>query len=203
VLTFARSGTVFLESILYNVCGYDKDRMWKKSDPTQDHAGLGGEDSVLIYELVKKSQPDIFLCYRNDWWSWATSTLIAKTFDYFHYNDNVLWEKLQPFEILKQDLDDLVAEARANWQGLCHFRTQFPHLNFYIIEFSELIKNTNLTSHQGMKYNKKNLITNYDQAQMLFDTTYLPKFNQWQYNCLSHLQTMKCQIITNFDKFIG
>jgi hypothetical protein len=202
VLTFSRCGTAFLESILYGPCGYDKDRGWNKLDPRGDHAFLGGNDT-LLYNLIEKSQPDIFLCYRNNWWGWATSVLIAKIFDYFHYYDSVLWEKLKPFEILAQDLDKLAAEVRANWQSLCHFRTQFPHLNFYIIEFSELIKNADLTNHQGIEYNKKHLITNYDQAQMLFNTTHLPKFNQWQNNCLGHLQTMKCQIITNFDKLIG
>ena len=202
VLTFTRCGTVFLESILYGPGGYDKDRGWNKSDPTTDHAFLGGDDSVL-YGLIEKSQPDIFLCYKNDWWSWATSLLICQNFDYYHYNDDVRWDQLPPFEISTKDLDMLAKKVHVNWMALCHFRTQFPHLNFYIIEFSKLIKHADLTDHQGIKYNKKNLITNYFQTQTMFEDIYLPKFRRWQHNCLGHLQTMRCQLITDFDKFIS
>jgi hypothetical protein len=202
VLHFPRSGTVFLESILFRKCGYDKDRGWNQVDPISDHAAMGGNDQVL-YNLLTKSQPDIFLCYRSDWWAWALSILISKNFDYWHYLDVVDWDQLPPFEVSARDFDYLVAEVRARWQALCHMRTQFPHFNFYIFEFSELIKNGHLTDHKAINYDKKKLIANYTQAETLFKSEYLSKFQVWEKNSIGHLQTMRCQITTSFDKFIG
>lgn len=201
VLHFARCGTVFLESILYTVCGYSKDQGWNQSDPKSDHAFLGGDDKNL-YKLVEKSNPDIFLCYRKDWWAWATSTLISKHFDYYHYNDAVNWEELEPFAVTVNDLDILSQEVRANWQSLCHFRTCFTHLNFYIFEFSDLIKHSDLTDHRKINYNKKALISNYNDTQALFENMYLPKFQVWEQNCLAHLKAMNCEVIQDFGKFV-
>jgi hypothetical protein len=201
VLHFARCGTVFLESILYKVCKYDKDRGWNKLDPTSDHAFLGGENKDL-YAIVNQSKPDIFLCYRNNWWAWATSVLISKKFDYYHYNDNINWKELTPFSVTNQDLEILSQEARANWQSLCHFRTCFPNLNFYIFEFSDLIKHSNLTDHRQINYDKKALISNYSEMQSLFEKTYLPSFQVWEKNCIAHLTSMNCEVIRDFDKFI-
>lgn len=202
VLHFARCGTVFLESILYTVCGYDKDRGWNPVDENADHTFLGNDDSEL-YRLIEKSNPDIFLCYRKDWWAWATSMLISKNFDFYHYNDDVNWGMMAPFEVSNNDLDMLTQEVRANWQSLCHFRTCFPHLNFYIFEFSDLIKHKHLTDHQRINYNKKSLISNYNDIQHLFESEYLPKFQQWEQNCLAHLTSMKCEVISDFGKFIS
>ena len=202
VLTFSRCGTVFLESILYKKCGYDKNRQWNPLDPTADHVFLGSNDTdAELYKLVNNVQPDIFLCYRANWWAWAISVLISKHFDYYHYQDNVAWDAAEPVTITIDELDTLVREVRANWQSLCHFRTQFTHLNFYIFEFSELIKNNHLTQHRAISYNKKRLISNYDQLQTVFEALYQPKFELWQKNCIGHLQTMGCQVSTNFDKF--
>jgi hypothetical protein len=202
VLHFGRCGTVFLESILFNKCGYTKDYGWDSSSPGPDHAFMGSPSDNDLYNIVEKSQPDIFLCYRSDWWGWITSVLIGKKFDFYHYNDNVDWNNLPSFQVAIADIELLADSARANWQSLCHFRTQFPHLNFYIFEFSDLVKNNQLTEHRAITYNKKNLIQNYEKMHTLFDSTYLPKFLKWQENCLKHLQTMKCSILTNFDNFV-
>jgi hypothetical protein len=195
VLTFFRNGTMFLESILYETCGYVKG---------ENHALLAAADqSKSTYDLAKKSRPDIFLCYRSDWWEWITSVLISEQFDYYHYDSDVSWEQLTSLEILPQDFEKWANIVRTNWQALCHFRTQFPDLNFYIFEFLTLIKNTHLTKHRSINYNKKNLINNYQQAKTLFETQYLSKFQLWEKNCVNHLQTMNCQIPTNFDEFIS
>lgn len=194
VLTFYRTGTIFLESILYQICGYAKGG---------DLALLAStDDSKMIYDLAKTSQPDIFLCYRSDWWEWIVSVLISEKFDYYHYDSDIDWQQLESFEILLQDFEHWANIARSNWQALCHFRTQFPNLNFYVFEFSTLVKNKHLTNHRSIKYDKKSLISNYSQAKTLFETQYLLKFQLWEKNCVRHLQTMNCQIATNFDKFI-
>lgn len=202
VLHFGRCGTVFLESILFGKCGYTKDRGWLTSTPKSDHVFMGGEGDRALYDIVNKSQPDIFLCYRSDWWEWATSTLVSKKFDYYHYYDKVNWNNFPSFRVSVEDIDKLAAEVRANWQSLCHFRTQFPHLNFYIFEFSDLIKNSHLTEHRAIAYSKKNLIQDYEELQALFNRMYLKKFCTWQQNCLAHLTTMKCKTLTNFDDLL-
>jgi hypothetical protein len=199
VLHFQRSGTIFLESILYRKCNYDKDRGWS---PLADHARMGGDDR-LLYSVIHQSQPDIFFCYRKNWWDWFVSLLIAYQFNYYHYFDNINWEKLPSFDITKEHMEQELKQFQATWNAMCHFRTLYPHLNFYIFEFSDLIQNQHLTEHKKMHYNKTKLIKNYDDAKALFDSIYLPRFDRCATNAISHLQTMNCKVLKNFDSLIA
>ena len=202
VIHFARSGTVFLESILYQKCNYIKDIGWNPKTPHSDHHQLGGDDS-LFYNLIDNSRPDIFFCYRKNWWDWFVSLQIALQFDYYHYYNNVAWDQLAPFEITSNHMEEQLNQITAGWNAICHFRTYYPNLNFYIFEFSDLIKHQSLTSHQKINYNKQRLISNYDSAKQMFEHEYVLKFDKCARNSLTHLQTMNCKIIKNFDGLLA
>lgn len=202
VLHFARSGTVFLESILFTKCKYTKDRGWNPDDPHCDHWQLGGNDQ-LLYATVQQHKPDIFFCYRKNWWEWFVSLQIGIQFDYYHYYDKVPWDELNAFEITADHMDQQAIRIHAAWNAMCHFRTLHPNLNFYIFEFSDLIQNQNLTDHKKISYNKQSLIKNYNEAKELFESKYRAKFERWEQNAISHLQAMNCKILKNFDSLIA
>ena len=201
VLHFPRSGTVFLESILYTKCGYTRNKGWNSASPTSDHYQLGGNDT-LFYEMIENVLPDIFFCYRKNWWEWCVSNCISKKYGYFHHYDSVNWDSFSSFEIAQDHIEDLVRETTAVWNAMCHFRTRYPNLNFYIFEYSELIKHQQLTSHQKINYDKKQLISNYSSAKDFFESKYQSQFDRWASNSLSHLQTMNCKVLNDFDSLI-
>lgn len=201
VLHFPRSGTVFLESILYTKCNYSRSIEWNPESPESDHFRLGG-NVVFFYEMINKTLPDIFFCYRKNWWDWFVSDAISMQYGYFHHYDQVDWYSLPPFEITVDYIDKVMIETAATWNGTCHFRTLYPNLNFYIFEYSDLIQHQHLTSHTKIKYDKKQLISNYDSIKALFESKYQHQFEQWASNSLSHLQTMNCKVLKNFDSLI-
>jgi hypothetical protein len=201
VLTFNRCGTVFAESILYKKCGYTLATDKPYDDAGSFHTFLGGND-LALYSTVRQTLPDIFLTYRSDWWGWASSLLIAHKFGYHHYNSDVSWETMDAITISPVELTILSAMARANWQALCHFRTIFPHLNFYILEFADIIQQSNRSDHKGIKYDKRKLIKNYDELQSTFNKDFLPQLKRWEENCVRHLIHMKCEKIRSLDNFI-
>ena len=202
VIHFARSGTVFLESILYTHCRYKKDRMWNPADRWADHYWMTSNDTEF-YKIIQHSLPDMFFVYRKNWWQWLVSLQISMHHGYHHHFNNIDWNSLEPFEITAASVDNTVSMVKAAWNGLCHFRTQFPNLNFYIVEFSDLIKNQHLTAHQSIAYDKKRLVKNYNEAQQWFESDYCDKFDLCARRCLDHLQVMGCQTIQNFDHLIG
>jgi hypothetical protein len=198
VIHVARSGTVFLESILYRHFDYLKDRRWNPRDIPCDHYWLHDDDKIF-YDLITRSMPDIYFVYRKNWWDWFVSNQICLQFDYYHYFDDVDWESLPPFEITASDMERMVEIIKSTWNSMCHFRTHFPTLNVYIIEFSDLIKHQHLTTHQAIAYDKKRLVKNYNEARELFDANFTRKFDQLANRCLVHLQNMNCHVIRNFD----
>lgn len=201
VLTFMRCATVFAESILYNKCGYKPvaDRPYDENN--RYHQFMGGDDSV-VYRYVEKYSPDVFLTYRKNWWEWTISMMIGKQHGFFHGNDSVNWKDMSSVSILEEQLDFISNQVRANWQALCHFRTCCPSLNFYIIEYSDIIKQSQLTNHSKLEYDKEKLIKNYTEVKKVFDSKFLPLFTSWESNCINHLTTMGCQVIKSFDQFL-
>ena len=194
VLHFPRAGTCFLESILFGPCGYQKT---KHVGPSSIETG-----NNETYQLIENLRPDIFINYRNDWWSFANSLIISEQYGYHHYNTEPNWSSLAPFTITRSHLDMARHTARSIWNFLCGVRTKFTDLNFYIIEFSELIKHQELTDHTKLKYNKNLLIENYDEAKKWFYDDYLKIMLTYQTNALRHLAAMNCVTITNFEKFL-
>lgn len=203
VIHFPRSGTVFLESILFNRCNYARSTSRNSTLWPKHYMVGGGPGDKDFYNLIHEVRPDIFFCYRKNWWEWFVSYHISIKFGAFHYNDNVDWNSLDPFEITLDHINDTIREITSSWNAMCHFRTIYPNLNFYIFEFSDLIQHQHLTSHTKINYNKKRLVKNYESVRKLFESTYNPQFEQWERNALSHLQTMNCKVLKNFDSLLN
>jgi hypothetical protein len=196
ILTFTRTGTVFLEEVLYNKCGYIKKR---------NHSLVpdkNSDSSKTLYKFIEDRRPDIFIPYRTDWWEWLVSVMISRKYDWYHHYSKVEWDKLEPFDLARDDIDLLVSMVKHHWQGLCHLRTKFPNLNFYVVEFSDIIANDRLTNHRAVSYNKKLLVKNYDSMKTLFEVEYLSNFRRWERNILGHFKTMNFIFIKNFDQFL-
>jgi hypothetical protein len=194
VVQFSRSGTRFLESILFGACGYQPT---KHVGPSPD-----ANETNKVYQLIENLRPDIFINYRNDWWGFATSYMISKKYGYYHCDTEPDWSKFDPFEITRMDMDRLRSEVCSIWNFLCGVRTKFTDLNFYIIEFDNLIKHQQLTTHTKLKYNKNLLISNYFEAAQWFQDEYLESMLTYQTKALHHLTSMNCTTITDFKNFL-
>lgn len=213
VLTVGRCGTEFLESVLKKACGYRQLVNWTQKQATliwpNKHELLLVSHSFPhtpihkvgadAWAVAKQYQPDIFFVYRKNWWAWMSSVLIHNKLGHFHYDDVVDFDAMKPFKGTTQDVDHVARQAKSAFNNLCHMRAHFPALNFHIFEFSELIKNKALTDHQQIKYDKKRLITNYDELEEYCITTYQNQLDNWERRFISHTKTMKCQHQTNFD----
>lgn len=195
IITFARAGTRFLEQILYNHLEYTE---------LSEHKFLGTTDiNQEVHNLCAEHSPDVFLIYRPDWWEWATSNFIAIRNRYFdtstnkmwspHSISDINWESTQIFTVSNQELDQLPEAVKSNWNSFCHLRTQFPNLNFYVIDFFSLIQQSKYVNlDTKIKYNKTKLISNYQTLKYRFDLEHLDNLKKFEYNAVSHLKRMNC-----------
>jgi hypothetical protein len=218
VLHLPRSGTKFLESILTNHCHYD--RIIDRGPPSLMNYSMGnvwairthhiphnpnvvgdnGENYGKIdYDIIQDHQPDIFFVYRKNWWDWLTSMVILQHTGAFHYNTVPDLTLVPSILITEDSITKLQNMIKYAFNNLCQMRHKFKDLNFYIFEFSELIKNQTLTKHSKINYDKKSLIANYDEAKQLFDSKYLKNIELYEKRCVAHLTKMGAKMPTNFD----
>jgi hypothetical protein len=202
IITFTRCGTVFLEKLLYQHYDYTE---------LSPHCMVGEVSSnQKIENLVGAHKPDIFIVYRNNWWEWITSRVIAQHLEWFEessvrplwihaeHEDKFQWNNIEPIKITDQIFTEQIDAIFANWNAICHLRTKFRDLNFHIVEFSNLIQAKKDNLDRPIKYKKRNLISNFDDAKLIFEQSYLPNIIKYQTNALQHLTTMKCNI-PNFN----
>jgi hypothetical protein len=219
VLHVARSGTVLLETILQNHCKYEQISDWGGGPATSIKPGglvetvrkhawpyhpnyvsdNGQELGIAEYAIINNQQPDVFFLYRADWWGWITSTIIGNHKGYFHYNDMPDLSSTPLIEIRREDLDQSTTLIKYVFNNLCHMRTVFRNINFYVFEYGDLIKNQSLSDHRKIPYDKKLLFTNYDQMQKTFEEEYLETLNLYRDRFINHVTKMKCQTPTNFN----
>lgn len=177
VITTGRAGTVFIEDILQN-----------KYSKLRKHVGIRSES--LPRDLIAEYNPMVFLVYRNSWWGWITSTEISLKYDYYHHH-NIKLDKLKPFEITAEDLAARHEQMYYTWESWCNFRSQYPELEVCVLEFGDNIaKFKEHTEHAKISYNKRDIITNYDEAEQDFNRLYLEKFNRYEQYGLKHLTAM-------------
>jgi hypothetical protein len=199
IFHFDRAGTVFLESILFNKLNY-KENIYHCIPFGSSNKNYGRVGKIEeLKESIKKNSPDIFINYRKDWWGWLTSVYLSDCFGTEHYDSGRNWNELDPIFLSEMALEHLSLGSKYQWNALCSSRIVWPHLNFYIIEFSDLIKHQNLSDHKQIPYDKRKLISNYDEAKNIFEEKYLPGIRIYEKRCINHLKEMKCQEIFNFN----
>lgn len=197
VLTMQRCGTVLLEDILYNTLNY---RRISFSTPWSHHF-LGDKDvDHMVDSAMEKTKPDVFVCYRNDWWQWALSRILGRAVRNEtalgkepHSTDTLDWNTLAPRVLEHKDFQIQLNETAACWNSICHLRQKFSDLNFYILEYQDIIQFEQLSPQRKIDYDKSDLISNYDQAKDLFEKEFLPVFELYQRNALSCLTQMNCK----------
>jgi hypothetical protein len=194
VITFGRCGTVYLEKLLYEHLGYQK---------LDEHTAMSLPRENPVVHMIENSRADVFMLYRKDWWEWAVSHFIARSQHtvnehgqprWPHSADNIDWTQVSPIEIDPAQLQNLHDYVLSNWNGYCHLRSKFRDLNFYVLEFSELIQVQRKNLDTKLSYKKSNLIKNYSEIKNMFEQQYLSRFVRYQTNALAHLQSMKCRM---------
>jgi hypothetical protein len=193
VITHNRCGTVFLEKMIYNNYGYTKLR---------DHTPLGDPDiNQQVNNLCNTHSPDVFVVYRNNLWDWITSYAVAKRSEYIDSQQKLVWvhefnqevlNSLNPFDITEDFVLERAVQSESNWNSICHLRTQFPNLNFFVLEFSYLTESTVQQYDSKIDYSKNNFIKNYAEMKEIFYQKYSPLMQQQQANAIRHLKAMNC-----------
>jgi hypothetical protein len=77
--------------------------------------------------------------------------------------------------------------------------SRYRDLNFYIFEYSELIKHQSLTSHKRINYDKKAFFKNYDEIEEIFNQDYKNILCTWSARCINHLSKMQCKFPKTFN----
>lgn len=184
VCTFSRCGTELTEDLLLH--------RFKKLAP--HFVVVSDQENLANVNLIKQAQDvTIVLVYRKSWWDWVISCGIKRHYGAYHYYDAPDLDQFAPFEITESTILERQHELIRTWDFWCNLRVELPGHDFYLLEFSDIVKNyANLSSHQPLQYSKERIISNYHQAKQLFDEKYLDNWVTMSDRCQKHLITMGC-----------
>jgi hypothetical protein len=173
ILNLARSGTLFLRSLLI-----------KKLIEFQDHISVkSNTENLKIKDIILDNKLTTFFCYRTNIWEWITSNVLSINFGYHHYDT--------------RDLDKiyiLMKLQMSTWNFWCNLKCAIPDLNCYLLEFEYMIsKYSEHTDHTKISYNKKDLIENYQEMHDLYQKKYQSIFEKIVNNGVNHLTAMNCK----------
>ena len=188
ISTFGRSGTQFLEVIL-------RKRYKQLSHHFSIHEGR--HEKTLDYFNNEKCS--MFFVYRKDWWGWLTSTFIGSPLGMPHYNSSINWNDVAPTELTEEHFltyEDYIKDTFDIW---CNLRTLFPEHDFHLLEYSNIVTDyADRSDHKKIEYNKKDLITNYDEMKEYFEVNFLPRWRKYEHNAVGHLLAMGCKTKLTF-----
>lgn len=183
MFTFARCGTVFTESILL-----------KKYPKTEQHYVLE-ENLSRIVSKCQDIETLICLQYRRDWWGWLVSNTISEHNDFYHYNSKVDFNQLTPVEIGPAQIERAEQRIKSIFNFWCNLRMCLPNHQFRLFEFADVInQNQRLTAHKKIPYKSADFVINYEQSKLLFESKYLPRWQEIEKNSLRHLSSMNVNL---------
>lgn len=187
MFTFARCGTVFIESILR-----------KKYPAIHPHYALTGLDKP---DIIKNFcfDPGTLIClnYRLNWWDWLTSQIITERNNtltpsgVLHYSDNVDWDQLTTNTISIKHFDTYETYLINTFNLWLQLRVILPTHQFKLFRFEEVLPVYKTKSnHKKIPYDKTKLILNYYEAKKIFESDYLPRWKQLEYKALEFLNQL-------------
>jgi len=188
MLHVARSGTVFVESLL-------KKQYW----PLSQHVGIS-PDKTAELEITKQindhsTNLTVALVYTTDFWRCLTSNVLGLRHGWHHYDSNFDWSKVDSIVITDDNIKLMENILINTWNFWCNLRNKFPNLDFYFLDGSAMIsKYSQYTNHSAIKYDKTTLIKNYHEAKELFESQYLKKWNTIAARIQKHLTIMGCKL---------
>ena len=192
IITFSRSGTVFLESLLNEKCS-----------ELRPHMPVGSLSSNQKAKELFDRHPNIniIIIYRKDWWNWLTSQFIGEQVGFYHHASNINWQTISPM-VIPHDYIQTKQESIINtWNFLCNLRVQLPNYSFYLLEFSDIIsKYQGYSTHTKIAYDKHKLISNFFEVERIFNTQYKSQWEKIEKRCCSHLYEMGC--LNNLDQLL-
>lgn len=188
-LTFGRCGTEFVETLINKKYQHITGHRFPETIV---------ENQQLLTLIQSTKDITVALIYRKQWWDWVTSMCIGQKIKFYHHYDQVDWNNLPTITIDKDDLDRLQLQLINTWDFYCNMRDLLPSYDFYLLEFETMLKNySHKSSHARNPYNKKLIISNYEQMEDLFFNSYYNNWVKLSDRCIHHLQTMGCK--TNLD----
>lgn len=183
MFTFARSGTVFTESLLL------------KKYTRVDHHYVLDDNLELIVNKCRDTATLICLLYRQDWWSWVVSNIISEHNGFYHYNSKVDFTKLTPVRIGVTELELFEKQIKSTFNFWCNLRMCLPNHQFKLFEFSDVVKqNQESTNHKKIPYNSADFVIDHNDSKLLFEKQYLQRWKIFEKNTLNHLASMKVNL---------
>jgi hypothetical protein len=191
--TFARTGTLFLRSILL--------KNYKELSEPINVSSV--ENNFASVNFLKENPVNNIILYRKDLWGWLTSKFIGETISkgLLHYDDDFNWAEADPHELSEIYISNKQKEFIHTWNFFCNLRAALPAHTFYLLEFSENIeKYKNFTIHDKINYDKSKLISNLSDAKKIFEDRYEKNWQAMQNRCCQHLYSMGC--LSSLDNLI-
>lgn len=184
VLHLARTGTVFVESLL------QKHRIKHRR-----HVGAESDSQLISVYQECKNNPDInfVFVYRDAMWETFTSTVLAKTNGY-HHQTGFDWSSAAPVTITHDHMLDFYSVVVFTFNFWCNLRSMLPSHSFTVINGSEaFVKYRQFTNHGPVVYDKTKLITNYLDAKKQWYLFFDRRLQNIVQNTISHLSKMHCK----------
>lgn len=197
VLTVSRSGTVFLEKILQNFYKNVKSHITiaPNSDFSKD------TEDVILKNINEKA--DVFILYREDFGSFASSYAIARTVGFHHETNYDFSAVTLPKNDNSQALIECAKLTKNYFNTTCNFIIAHPNINFFVVKFEDIIKNHSLDiQHQPVNYGrpKESLFEDWQD----FEDNYkkiVPIINEYRTNWIKKMQELEIPIVKNFKQF--
>jgi hypothetical protein len=188
MLHVARSGTVFVESLLQKRYQWQSNHIGISSDYTAERGAL---EKIIQYQ----NNITVALVYTTDFWRCLTSNVLSMHYGCHHYNSSFDWNTADPILITEQDIIHIENILIQTWNFWCNLRNMYPSIDFYFLNGAEMISKYNqYTTHKIINYDKTQLIKNYHEAKELFESKYLEKWNAMARRIQRHLTNMGCKV---------
>ena len=183
MFTFARCGTVFTESVLL------------KKYPKIEHHYVLEDDLSRIVKECQNIETLVCLLYRRDWWGWLVSNIISEHNAYHHYDSAVDFTQLNSVEIGPAQIELYEERVKSIFNFWCNLRMCLPLHQFKLFEFADVIRqNQKSTAHKKIPYEPADFVLDHDNSKLFFESTYLPRWQQIERNCLHHLSSLKVNL---------
>lgn len=195
IITLGRSGTMLFEKILEKkyTTVYRHALIKEIQDLTMIKDQHDNDLENLVLQRYKKNSKDIFFLFRENWWEWLLSELIARHVGYHHEDTfdytKVSTIKFSPIELRKELFG---ATARIKWlfNTVCNFRISNPEKPLTIVTYEQILdRYQGKVDHKQIDY-KKNKRSFFNDVGMIKKNAenFIPVWERIRHN---GIQTLK------------
>ena len=207
IITVARAGTMFFQSILKTV--YKDVYPHATIDSKLDLGNvIHRNDQEKIFKALERNTSidgqDIFYLYRDDWLGYFTSHCLGDEIGWFH-QDEYDYSKHDKIKLdVKKEILSFTNRMLIFFNALCTYRILNPHKFIAIVKFEDNIRYySKIANHKKINYgkNKSDFFQNWPEIVKSVDKS-STIWNQIRANALDKLRQMGVPHLKNLDEII-